>query len=97
MQGEWAGETVGPDAWETCRELIPAGSVFAFLAEHREVLFPGSMFADMYPSTNGRPSMPPQVLAATVVLQSLHGLSDFETVQELRCDLVEGGVRAGVV
>ncbi|MFD7447318.1 IS1182 family transposase [Streptomyces sp. NPDC059909] len=87
MQGEWGGESVGEDVWETCRELIPAGSVFAFLAEHREVLFPGSMFADMYPSTNGRPSMPPQVLAATVVLQSLHGLSDFETVQELRCDL----------
>ncbi len=87
MQGEWAGEPVGPDVWETCRELIPAGSVFAFLAEHREVLFPPSMFTDMYPSSNGRPSLPPQVLAATVVLQSLHGLSDFETVQELRCDL----------
>lgn len=87
MQGEWAGEMVGPDVWETCRELIPAGSVFAFLAEHREVLFPAGMFADMYPSSNGRPSLPPQVLAATVVLQSLHGLSDFEVVQELRCDL----------
>ncbi|WP_432034702.1 IS1182 family transposase [Streptomyces antibioticus] len=87
MQGEWAGEMVGPDVWETCRELIPVGSVFAFLAEHREALFPPGMFADMYPSSNGRPSLPPQVLAATVVLQSLHGLSDFETVQELRCDL----------
>ncbi|MGW3829412.1 IS1182 family transposase [Streptomyces sp. NPDC005071] len=87
MQGEWAGELVGPDVWETCRGLIPAGSVFAFLAEHREVLFPAGMFADMYPSSNGRPSLPPQVLAATVVLQSLQGLSDFETVQELRCDL----------
>ncbi|WP_194927740.1 IS1182 family transposase [Catenulispora pinisilvae] len=87
MQGEWTGELVGPDVWETCRGLIPAGSVFAFLAEHRERLFPASMFADMYPSANGRPSMPPQVLAATVVLQSLHGLSDYETVQVLRCDL----------
>lgn len=87
VQGEWAGETVGPDVWELCRELIPAGSVFAFLAEHRPVLLPAEMFADMYPSANGRPSMPPQVLAAAVVLQSLHGLSDFETVQELRCDL----------
>src|SRR3954451_13538170 len=87
MQGEWTGELVGADVWETCRELIPAGSVFAFLAEHREALFPPSMFADMYPSANGRPSLPPQVLAATVVLQSLQGLSDFETVQELRCDL----------
>ena len=87
MQGERAGELAGPDVWETCRDLIPPGSVFAFLAEHREVLFPAGMFADMYPSPNGRPSLPPQVLAATVVLQALEGLSDFETVQELRCDL----------
>jgi Transposase DDE domain/Transposase domain (DUF772) len=87
MQGERAGEPVGPDVWQTCRELIPAGSVFAFLAEHREVLFPAGMFADMYPSPNGRPSLPPQVLAAVVVLQALEGLSDFEAVQELRCDL----------
>src|SRR6266498_2799910 len=87
MQGERAGEPAGPDVWEMCRELIPAGSVFAFLAGHREALFPAGMFADMYPSSNGRPSLPPQVLAATVVLQSLQGLSDFETVQELRCDL----------
>jgi hypothetical protein len=87
MQGEWSGDLAGPDVWETCRELIPAGSVFAFLAEHREALFPAEMFADMYPSPNGRPSLPPQVLAVTVVLQALHGLPDFETVQELRCDL----------
>ncbi|SEG85610.1 transposase, IS4 family [Actinacidiphila yanglinensis] len=85
--GEWVGETVGPDVWETCRGLIPVGSVFAFLAEHRGGLFPASMFADMYPSANGRPSMPPQILAAAITLQALHGLSDFETVQELRCDL----------
>ncbi|MFE7302799.1 IS5/IS1182 family transposase, partial [Streptomyces sp. NPDC057579] len=66
--GEWVGETVGPDVWETCRELIPAGSVFAFLAGHRGVLFPAEMFADMYPSANGRPSMPPQILAAAITL-----------------------------
>jgi IS5 family transposase len=87
MQGERAGGLVGPDVWETCRDLIPAGSVFAFLAEHREALFPAGMFGDMYPSPNGRPSLPPQVLGATVVLQALEGLSDWETVQVLRCDL----------
>jgi hypothetical protein len=38
-----------------CRELIPAGSVFAFLAEHRGTSFPVAMFADVYPSRNGRP------------------------------------------
>ncbi|MEV7001760.1 hypothetical protein AB0N62_29245 [Streptomyces sp. NPDC093982] len=31
---EWVGEMVGPDVWETCRDLIPTGSVFAFLAGH---------------------------------------------------------------
>ena len=87
MQGERSGELAGPDVWETCRELIPAGSVFAFLAEYREALFPAGMFADMYPSPNGRPSMPPQVLAVTVVLQALHGLPDHDAAQALRCDL----------
>lgn len=87
MQGEWTGEPVVPAVWATCRQLIPAGSVFAFLAEHREALFPGAMFADMYPSPNGRPSMPPQVLAAAVLLQTLYGVSDVDAVQQLRCDL----------
>src|SRR4051794_23533619 len=87
MQGHWTGKPVGPDVWATCRQLIPAGSVFAFLAEHREELFPGDLFADMYPSPNGLPSMPPQVLAAALVLQALYGVSDCDAVQELRCDL----------
>jgi hypothetical protein len=38
MQGERSRELAGPDVWQTCRELIPAGSVFAFLAEHREAI-----------------------------------------------------------
>ncbi|MGY0068426.1 hypothetical protein ACWZEH_16750 [Streptomyces sp. QTS137] len=59
------------------RGLIPAGSAVAFLAEHRGALFPAEMFADMYPSVNERPGMPPQILAATVTLQALRGLSDF--------------------
>ncbi|MER5622300.1 hypothetical protein ABT061_14795 [Streptosporangium sp. NPDC002544] len=49
--------------WQTCRELIPAGSVFAFMAEHRQALFPAATFTDTYPSANGRPSMPPQAPA----------------------------------
>lgn len=87
MQGDEARGPVGPDVWEVCRELIPPRSVFAFLAEHRRVLFPAGMFADMYPSPNGRPSCPPQVLSTVVVLQVLHGLSDVEAVQALKCDL----------
>jgi hypothetical protein len=87
MQGERPGELAGPDVWEMCRELIPAGSVFAFLAEHRDGLFPAGTFADMYPSPNGRPSVPPQVLAVVVVLQALYGLPDHDAVQALRCGL----------
>jgi hypothetical protein len=33
---------------------LPAGSVFAFLAEHRHRLFPAEIFADLFPS--GRPA-----------------------------------------
>jgi transposase len=67
--------------------LIPASSVFAFLAEHRDELFPEEMFADLYPSPNGRPSVPPQILATATVLQVLHNLSDHDAVDALRCDL----------
>ncbi|MCD9146099.1 transposase, partial [Streptomyces albireticuli] len=41
----------------------------------------------MYPSSDGRPSVPLGELACAVVLQTLHGLSDVESVQHLRCDL----------
>jgi Transposase domain (DUF772)/Transposase DDE domain len=87
MQGSEVHGPAGPDVWELCRELIPEGSVFAFLAEHREDLFPEAMFTDMYPSPDGRPSYPPQVLSTVLVLQVLYGLSDAEAVQQLRCDL----------
>jgi hypothetical protein len=78
---------IGPDVWTTCRELIPAGSVFAFLAEHRDELFPEAMFADLYPSPNGRPSVPPQILATATVLQVLENRTDHDVVAALRCDL----------
>jgi hypothetical protein len=67
--------------------LIPAGSVFAFLAEHRDELFPQEMFADLYPSPNGRPSVPPQILATASLLQVLFNLTDHDAVGALRCDL----------
>jgi IS5 family transposase len=85
--GRRPARPVGPDVWATCRELIPAGSVYAFLAEHRDALFPEAMFTDMYPSPNGRPSVPPQILATATVLQVLENLSDLDTVVHLRCDL----------
>lgn len=67
--------------------LLPAGSVFAFLAEHRSRLFPAAMFEDLFPSGRGRPSLPPELVASVLVLQTLHGLSDREAVEAVTFDL----------
>jgi transposase len=67
--------------------LVPAGSVYAFLAEHRGEVFPDGLFADLFPSGRGRPSVPGEVIASVLVLQTLQDYSDAEAMQSLRCDL----------
>src|SRR3954452_13950278 len=67
--------------------LVPPGSVYAFLAEHRRALFPDAMFADLFPSPLGRPSVPADVVAAVLVLHALEGRSDREAVESLTFDL----------
>ena len=67
--------------------LLPPGSVYAFLADHRRELFPDAMFADLFPSPRGRPSVPADVVAAVLVLQALEGRSDREAVEALTFDL----------
>jgi hypothetical protein len=37
------------DAEAVAGDLVPAGSVFAFLAGHRQELFPDSFTADLFP------------------------------------------------
>ena len=41
------------DARDVAGQLVPAGSVFAFLAAHRQELFDDSFTADLFPSTTG--------------------------------------------
>src|SRR4051794_18933759 len=67
--------------------LLPAGSVFAFLAEHRRELFPGVAFADLFPPPLGRPRVPAEVVASVLVLQALEGLPDRDAVEALTFDL----------
>jgi hypothetical protein len=67
--------------------LVPAGSVYGFLAEHRREVFPDGRFADLFPSGRGRPSVPADVIASVLVLQALQDLSDSEAMGALRCDL----------
>jgi IS5 family transposase len=75
------------DAAALCGHLVPAGSVHAFLAEHGRRLFPDELFADLFPSGRGRPSVPADVIATVMVLQALEGLSDRDAVAELRTNI----------
>jgi hypothetical protein len=75
------------DAQALVGHLVPTGSVFAFLAEHRASVFPDGLFADLFTSTRGRPSVPGPVIASVLVLQSLSGLSDRDAAEAVRCDL----------
>jgi IS5 family transposase len=72
------------DAAALCRHLVAEGSVSGFLADHRKDLFPDELFADLFPSGRGRPSVPAEVVATVMVLQALEGLSDREAAAQLR-------------
>jgi IS5 family transposase len=87
MQGESSPQRDVLDVESLAGHLLPAGGVFRFLAEHRQRLFPDVLFADLFPSGRGRPSIPAGVIASVIVLQALHGLSDREAVEALTFDL----------
>jgi hypothetical protein len=75
------------DAQALVGELVPEGSVFAFLAEHRHELFPDSFIADLFSSSTGRPSLPADVIGSVLVLKELCDLSDPQTAEALRFDI----------
>jgi hypothetical protein len=75
------------DAAALVGHLVPTGSVFAFLAQHRREVFPPDLFEDLFPSTTGRPSVPIDIAASMLVLQTLTDLSDREAMQAVRCDI----------
>jgi IS5 family transposase len=87
MQGVERTDRELLDAAALVGHLVPAGSMFAFLAEHRGEVFGDEAFADLFPSGRGRPSIPAPVMASVLVLQTLHDLSDRETAEAVRCDL----------
>jgi hypothetical protein len=75
------------DARALVGHLVPEGSIFAFLAEHRGRVFPDEDFADLFRSGLGRPSMPAPVAMTILTLQTLFDLSDVEAADAARCDL----------
>ena len=75
------------DAQALVGELVPEGSVFAFLAEHRHELFPDSFICDLFCSSTGRPSLPADLVGSVLVLKELYDLSDPQTADALRFDI----------
>lgn len=87
MQGRDDGQRQLLDVETWAGHLLPAGSVFEFLAQHRHELFPDEAFSDLFPSNLGRRSIPAEVIASVLVLQTLHNLSDRETADAVTFDL----------
>jgi len=95
MQGHSEVDRELLDAAALCRQLVPQGGVEAFLADHRHELFPDAMFEDLFASKRGRPSIPADVVAAVMVLQSLEGLSDRDAMRALK-DRISWKVACGL-
>jgi hypothetical protein len=87
MQGRSDPQRELLDVDAVAGHLLPAGSIYAFLAEHRTRLFAAELFEDLFPSGRGRPSVPADVVAAAIVLQTLNGMSDRETADAVTFDL----------
>ena len=75
MQGFERVDRQLADAAALAGHLVPAGSMFAFLAAHRAEVFPDADYADLFaPPGKGRPSLPATQMAAVMTLQALHDL-----------------------
>ena len=86
MQGFERMDREFTDAELLAGHLVPAGSMFAFLAAHRAEVFPDADYADLF-AAFGRPSLPATRMAAVLALQALHDFSDRETAEAVRFDV----------
>jgi hypothetical protein len=87
MQGRSRLDRELLDAEMIAGHLVPPGSVFAFLAEHRTELFPDSFTGDLFRSRTGRPSLPADLVGSVLVLKELYDLSDPQTADALKFDI----------
>jgi len=88
MQGFERADRQLLDASALAGHLIPAGSMFAFLAAHRAEVFRDADYADLFaPPGLGRPSLPATQMAAVLTLQTLCDYSDRETAEAARFDV----------
>jgi transposase len=67
--------------------FVGQDSFYGWLASQRGELFRDEQFAGLYVLDNGRPSVPPSLLAVALVLQTYDGVSDDEAKQRADYDL----------
>src|SRR5499427_43637 len=88
MQGFERADRQFLDAEALAGHLVPAGSMFAFLAAHRAEVFPDADYADLFARPGvGRPSIPATQMAAVMTLQALCDYSDREAAEAVRFDM----------
>jgi Transposase domain (DUF772)/Transposase DDE domain len=68
-------------------DFVGRRNFYGFLASQRDELFRDEDFAGLYCRDNGRPSVPPSLLATALVLQAYDGVSDDEAKQRADYDL----------
>jgi transposase len=75
------------EADTTYGAFVGRDSFYGWLASQRGELFRDEEFAGLYVLDNGRPSVPPSLLAVALVLQTYDGVSDDEAKQRADYDL----------
>ena len=68
-------------------EFVGRRTFYGYLASQRYELFRDADFAGLYCQDNGRPSVPPSLLATALVLQTYDGVSDDEATRRAAFDL----------
>jgi hypothetical protein len=84
MLGKQSGLDGGEHAY---LDHVGRDSFYGFLASHRRELFHDEDFIDLYCSDNGRPSVPPSLMATALLLQAYEGVSDEEAKARADFDL----------
>ena len=69
------------------RTFVGENSFYGWLAGQRGELFEDDAFAGLYVLDNGRPSVPPSLLATALILQTYDGVSDEQAKQHADYDL----------
>lgn len=68
-------------------DFVGRDTFYGFLASQRDELFRDEDFAELYVLDNGRPSVPPSLLATALLLQTYDGVSDDEAKRRADYDL----------